>query len=75
MKPFADTRLKRLDEWTESAIRDVLNAGLTHGPADKLSPDNCELCRDPLNALRVRILELQEIARKEGREDAWGVGI
>src|SRR3954462_12220515 len=57
----------RLDEWTESAIREVLNAGLKHGPKDKLSPPtDCPLCSAPIAALRSRIRTLIEEARNQG---------
>lgn len=53
----------RLDEWTETAIREVLNAGLKHGSAAKLPPTECGLCVKPVAALRNRIRELIEGAR------------
>lgn len=61
---------KRLDEWTETAIRNVLNAGMRHGFTDVqvLLPENCELCAKPVNALRDRIRELSGASQKGDRE-------
>jgi hypothetical protein len=61
-----DTPLPRLDDDTERLINlmDYRDRRSGYSGPSGLA-----------DALRKRILELQEIARKEGREDAWGVGI